>query len=139
MQRVKGRGVHFAGHEKMPQIGAGEGPAGVAAADWIRRAVVLGIARIPDVEPTFAGEELTVPRVARRQHAIEQIDAARDRLDEVLWRAGPHQIARPVCRKVRRGVGHEVIHYICRLADAQPADGIGFESDRDGFASALPT
>ena len=52
------------------------------------------VARVADREPAARGEELAVARVARGQHAVEHVDAARDRLDDVLRRAHPHQVAR---------------------------------------------
>src|SRR5712691_6111449 len=83
MQRVKGCRVHLAGEEEMPQIRARGGAAGVAVACRIRRAVVLGVARVLDVDAALAGEELAVPAVARRQDAVEHVDAARHRLDQI--------------------------------------------------------
>src|SRR3954447_3073480 len=77
MQRVKGRRVHLPGHEEVPEIRARVMPARVAVAGRIDRSSVLGVARIGDVEPPLACEQLAVPRVARRQHAVEEIDAAR--------------------------------------------------------------
>src|SRR5215216_2487849 len=94
MQRVKGRRVDLVRLEQMPQICPGAGPAGVAGAGRIERAVVLGISGVLDVDPANAGEQLAVARVAGRQHTIEEVDAAADRFDEILGRSRPHQIAR---------------------------------------------
>src|SRR5262245_36093411 len=57
MQRVKGARVHLSREEQMPQIRAGRGPARVALARRIGRPIVLRVARVLDVDPSFAGEE----------------------------------------------------------------------------------
>ena len=44
----------------------------------IRGPIVLGVPRVLDVERPVPGEQLAVPGVARRQHAVEQVDAPGD-------------------------------------------------------------
>ena len=76
-------------------------------------------------------EQLAVARVARRQDAVEQIDAAGDALDEIVGHPGPHQISRLVGRQLRRGVADDVVHDVDRLTDAQAADRVALEADLD--------
>ena len=111
MQRVKGTCGHFPCKVEMTQVGAGMVTAGVAPACRIQRPVVLRVPGVPDVDPPLAGEELTVAGIAGWHHAIEQVDAARDALDKVLWGSSTHQIPRPVHGKpvgslLRNGVHH---------------------------------
>ena len=68
---------------------------------------------------------------ARRQHAVEHVDAARDRLDHVVGLAHAHQVARPVGGQRRHVVAIIVEHHLLRLADRQAADGVAVEADRD--------
>src|SRR6185437_14964718 len=72
MQRVKGGRVDFAGLEKVPQISTRAGPARMATARRIRGTIVLGVPRILNIDRPFAGEQLPVPGVSRRKHAVEQ-------------------------------------------------------------------
>src|SRR5262245_43992550 len=66
MQRVKGCRVDLAGDEQVPQVRARARAARVAVARQVRRPLVVGIARVLDVDPPFAREQLAVPRVPRR-------------------------------------------------------------------------
>ena len=54
---------------------------------------MAGVAQIDLAE---AGERHAVAPVAGRHHAIEHVDAARDRLHQILGRADAHQIARAI-------------------------------------------
>ena len=85
-----------------------------------------------------SGEELAVARISGRHHAVEHVDAARDALDEVERRARAHQIAGPIVGQPARSSRGDVVHHIDRLADAQPADRVSVEPDREGaFGAAL--
>jgi hypothetical protein len=104
-------------------------PARRAAARRIGRRRIIRIPRILDRDRSLPREELPVARVARRQHAIEQVHAARDRRHEVVRRPGPHQVARAIRRQPIRHPLDDVVHDVRRLADRQAADGIGIEAD----------
>ena len=65
--------------------------------------------------------------VARRHHAVEHVDAARDRFEDVVGRADAHQIARPVGRQLRRRLLDHRQHHVLRLADRKAADGVALE------------
>src|SRR5687767_582458 len=111
--------------------------AGVATAGWIERPVVLGVAGILDVDPSLAGEELPVARVARWHHTVEHVDAAGDRLDEVLGSASAHQIPRPIHGQLTGRLLRDGVHHLDRLANAEPADRVTLEPCLDGSRSAL--
>src|SRR5207244_5409738 len=104
------------------EVRAGETPAGIARALFIERAGSVAMARVADLEIAVAREEPAVPRIARRQHAIEEIDAGGHRLDQILRRAHAHEIARPLLRQLRRGENAPAIRR--RLAHREPADGV---------------
>src|SRR5215213_8111717 len=87
MQRVKGGSGHFAGLIKMPQIGPRKVAACITAARRIDRTVVFRILGVLDVDRSFAGKQLSVPRVARGHDAVEHVDSARHAFDEVNGRA----------------------------------------------------
>src|SRR5262249_57869816 len=112
---------------------------GVTPAGRIRGPVVLGVPRVLDVETPLAGEQLAVPRVACRQHAIEQIHSPGNRLDEVRGGAGAHEIARAVLWQALRGPIDHVVHDLRRLADAETANRVGLEPYGDRFARTFLT
>src|SRR6187200_3130023 len=122
---------------EMPQIRPRVAPAGVAAALRIRRVVVLGVARVPYVQTSLAGEELPVARVTSREHAIEHVDPSRYALDKVLRRPGSHEIARLPNRKPACGLPHDLVHEVDRLADAQTPECVSLEPDGHRGVGAL--
>ena len=85
-----------------------------------------------------AGEQLAVARVARGQDAVEHVDAARDALHEIDRRADAHQVAGAIGREQRRRLLGDVVHQRNRLADAESADRIRLEADRDRPFDAAP-
>ena len=113
---------------QMMQIGARVLRRG-ACALRIERARVLGIARVAQIEPPAPGEGLAVAARAGRHHAVEHVDAAGDRCEQILRRADAHQIARPILRQHGSGRLDHVEHRGLPFADRQPADGIAVEAD----------
>ena len=61
------------------------------------------------------------------QDAVEHVDPARHRLDQVDRLADPHQIARPLGGQQSRGVVEYLAHRLMALADRQAADGVAVE------------
>ena len=57
--------------QKVAEVGPGMCAAGIAAARRIEGSIVLGVARVLDVEPTLARKELSVPGVSSGQYTIE--------------------------------------------------------------------
>jgi len=111
----------------------------VAATLGIRWFLVIGKARIPDVQTSLAGEELSIAGVAGGQDAVEHVDPSGHALDEILWRPGTHQIPGLLFRQTRRGGGNDVVHDVNRLPDAQPSDRISLEADRLGGFGTFAT
>src|SRR5262245_1687955 len=79
--------------DEMTDVSAAEAGARRAAAARVER---RGIARepcVPEVEAAFPRERAPRPRSARREHAVEHVDAACDHLDDALRVPDPHEIA----------------------------------------------
>ena len=87
--------------------------------------------RIAQVDLAEPGERHAVTAIAGRHHAIEHVDAARDRFQHVIGRADAHQIARPILRQDRRDLLDHRQHHRLRLADREAADGITVKADVD--------
>src|SRR5450631_3307651 len=70
-----------------------------------------------------------IPGMPCRHHAIEHIDAAADRFENVLWPAHAHEIT----RLPRGHVRHQAVEHpgtlLDGLADRQTADRKSFEAD----------
>ena len=119
----------------MMQIGAAEIAAGGAAAAGIERRGIVGISRIAQIERPIPGESLAVAARARGQHAIEHVDAAQHRADDIVRLAHAHQIARPVGRQMRHGRVQRLEHRGLAFAHREPAHRITVKADLD---AALP-
>ena len=62
-------------------------------------------------------------RQAGRQNTIEDVDAARDAVDQVFGGADSHQVARFVFGQQRRDHIQRVVHLLLGLAHRESADG----------------
>src|SRR5687768_18328236 len=102
---------------------------GVAVAPVVQRSAVLGVSRVPDVQPARAREQLTVPGMASRHHTIEHVDAAGYTFDEVFVRACAHEVTWPIGGEPLRGLAHDRVHELDGLAAAQTTDRIALEPD----------
>src|SRR5439155_15739913 len=122
---------------QMAQIGARMVPARVTAAALVERPIVFRVAGVLDVETPLAREKLAVAGVPRGQHAVEHVDAACDALDEIPGRAGAHQIPRPILRQSPSRVAHDGIHHVDGLANAEAANRIPLEVNRNGRVGTL--
>src|SRR5258706_14860436 len=67
----------------MVEIGAAEAGASGATAFRVERRPVIGMAGVAQIDRTLAGESLRGAAGAGRQHAIEHVDAAPDRTDQI--------------------------------------------------------
>src|SRR3546814_1826356 len=73
------RTKHLLGLEKMMQVGAAVVGAGRTGAVGVERTRVVAVAGVEQVEHGAAGEGLAGAPAARRQHAVEHVDAAAHR------------------------------------------------------------
>src|SRR3546814_9515735 len=64
-----------------------------------------------------------------RQHAVEHVDAAPDRADDVGGLADAHEVARPLGRQVRHRHVERLEHRRLAFADGEPADRVAVEAD----------
>src|SRR2546426_12171211 len=104
----------------MAEIGAREAAARVAEAFGVERRAVPGVPGLLEREGTVGREGLAVARVARRQHAVEHVHTARDRLDEILGLADAHEIAWLRRRQETHHERRQIVHHRLRLPTAMP-------------------
>lgn len=117
------------GFEQMVQIGLRIIGAGRAGDGGLERGFVLGKAGVLDVERTVPGPGLAMAAGAGRQDAIEHVNAARDRFEDVERLANAHQITRPVCGQKRGCAVQRGAHGVKALADRKAADRIAVKAD----------
>src|SRR3546814_1361293 len=103
--------------------------AGVAAAAFLDRARVVLMLRVADAHGAGAGEVMAVARVAGRHHAVEHVDAARDRFHQVLGPADSHQVARAIAGQLRAGVFEHGFALGLVLAHGQSSARVAVYSD----------
>src|SRR5262245_14484924 len=114
---------------QMPQIRPRMASAGVAPALRIGRVVVLRVTRIPYVQTSLAGEELSIARVASGKHAVEHVDSSRNAFDEVLGSSRTHEISRLRHGQPPRRFSHDVVHEVDRFTHAQAPNRIALKPD----------
>src|SRR5260370_838995 len=101
----------------------------VAAADGtstlgINGPLILGVSRVLDQHAALAAVKASVPRGARREHAIHHVNAKRDVIGNLLGAADAHEIARTILREERGNFCGHLAGDFVRLADGQPAYGV---------------
>ncbi len=128
---------HLAGADEVAQVGARIEAAGIAGAGFINRARIAGILSVHQVHAPAEGLGGAVARQAGGQHAIEHIHSTADALDEIVGGADPHQVAGFVFRK--RGSHHfnRSEHFIFRLADRKPTNGVPRKTECTDISSGL--
>ena len=62
----------------------------------VQRPRIVGMAGVAQIDLAEAGKRHAVAAVTGRHHAIEHVDAARDRFQQILGRADAHQVARAI-------------------------------------------
>ena len=123
MQRQQPHAENLLGRHQVPQVRARKVAASITVAPGIERTAVRLEARRFDVDLPFPLDpNRAVAAVARGRHAVEHVDAARDRLDQVVGIAYTHQVARVRGRQL--GLQHleHLVHARLGLAHRQPAD-----------------
>src|SRR5690606_16766026 len=130
VQGAQDRRQHLVAAVQVAQVGAAVAiAAGMAAAALLDRARVLLVLRVADADGAGRSEVVAVARVAGRHDAIEHVDAARDRLDQVLGPADAHQVAWALARQLRHGVLEHGVALGLRLAHGQATDRVAVEAD----------
>src|SRR6185437_2848653 len=97
--------------------------AGVAPATWLQRLPIRAEASIAQLHASFADEGGAVPGEPGRQHAIEHIYAATNRIDKVPRCAHTHEVAGLGCRQQRGGKQHDLLNERALLANGNAAYG----------------
>src|SRR5512136_2471432 len=124
MEGVEHGGGDLVALVEVAEVGPGEGPAGVAGAGLVEGPLVPGVLPVLDGHPAPAREQRAVAGVARRQDAIEEVDAPRHGLDDVLDVAHAHEVAGPVGRQERMAELERLEEPRLGLAQAQSAIGV---------------
>src|SRR3954469_3091837 len=125
-------------HE-MADVGAAELPAGGAAAMLVERAGVALEPGVPEIEPPLPRQRASRPSRARRQHAVEHVDAFRDDLDDAFGITDPHEVARLAGRQAAGSVARRLEHRGAVFADGEPADRVAVEVERDELLARAPS
>src|SRR5439155_24770357 len=93
---------------------------------------------VAEVDPAGPGQDRSVSGDPSGQHAVEHIDAAGDRLDQVSGRADAHQVARTLTWQDRRLQREQAICQRLRFSETQPADAEAVKGQFPQDVRALP-
>ena len=113
--------------EQVADVGPAVLAAGGAAAGGVDGALVPLILGVFDVDDAAPGVQVAVAGVAAGHDAVEQVDAAGHRLEDVAGGAHPHQVAYLVLGHMGLDLLDDVVHHLGRLADGQAADGVAVQ------------
>src|SRR5690242_21743807 len=94
MQAQEAQAENLALVDEMPDVRPAEAGAGRARAAVVERTRIPGEPRVPEVESALPREGAPGSGRARRQHAVEHVDAARDHLDHAFGVADAHEVPR---------------------------------------------
>src|SRR5579859_1861726 len=117
--------------DEMADVRARELCARRAPAVGVERALVARETRVPEIEPSLPRQRAAGARRPRRQHAVEHVDAARDDLEHALRIADAHEVPRLLSRQERCSLRGRIEHRPAVLADAEPADRVAVEVERN--------
>src|SRR5579871_6661054 len=117
--------------DEMADVGAAEARARRARATVLERPLVARESGVAKVEPPLARERAAGARGARREDAVEHVDAARDHLEHSFRVADPHEVARLLLGEERCGSAGRLEHPVAILPHAEPADRVRVEVERD--------
>ena len=106
------------------EVGAAVVAAGVTAAVFIKRAYVVLIPTVADLEHTATGVQKAGPGIAGGYHAIEHINTAAHRFYNVFRFTHPHQVTRLVFRQQWRDNIQRCMHFFFGFANCQPTNGV---------------
>src|SRR6202167_3136889 len=126
---VQARAKNLAALVQMTQVAAAVVQAGVAAAVVLDRSGLQAVSGVADVDDPAAREQMRVARMARGHHAIEHVDAAAHRLQDVLGPSHAHEVARLVRGHQRQQRVQHLLAFRFGLADREAADGEACETD----------
>src|SRR4249919_1049058 len=131
VQCAEDRRQHLVAAIQVPQVRAAVAvAAGVATAPFLDRTQVRPVLCVADADDARPGEEVPVARVARRHHAVEHVDTARHRLDQVLRPPDAHQVTGAIDRQLWTGMFEHRVSFGLGFTDGQATDRVAVEPDR---------
>src|SRR6185295_2591734 len=92
VERQQAQSEQLARDEQMPQVSARIRRACLTVTARVQGAVVRPELRVANVERSVRRECRAVAPAARGRDAVEQVYAALDRRDEILWKSDAHKI-----------------------------------------------
>ncbi len=116
------RAERLAALHEVVEVRPRERRAGRAVAGRVERRVRLAVLAPREPHAPLPGERGALPRHRGRDHAVEQVDAARDPLDDVGRRPDAHEVAGPIPGEQLGGARHDVGALGARVADGEAAD-----------------
>src|SRR5438067_7132463 len=124
--------------DEVAQVRAREALAGRARTAFVQRARIAGETGVPEVEASLPRERRARAGGARREHAVEHVDAPLDHLEDALGVANAHEVARLAGREERSGPGDSLEHQPPILADRQAAEGVAVEVELGDLLDRAP-
>ena len=115
----------------MAHVRAREPRACGTVATLLDRPRIAGIGRVLQVETTGGGQRGAGARRARRQHAVEHVDPARDHLEDPGGVADAHEVAGLRHRQELGAIRDRGEHLVPVLANCEASERVAVEAERD--------
>ena len=109
MNRRQYRAKHLLGQKQVAEVTATKPPTGETLTTFLDRSRIAPVSGIAELDITNIRKTCCVAPIPSRQDAVEEIDAGRDSIQDILRPADSHQVPGPVG-------GQEVGRHIERLA-----------------------
>ena len=121
----------------MADVAPREVAAAVALAPFLDGPLVERPLRRLDRDVAVARDRRAVAGDARRNHAVEHVDAARDALGHLVHYAEPHHVARLVLGEIWDRSVDRLVHELLGLAHRDAAYRVAVEADLDELLGAV--
>src|SRR3954454_3673347 len=130
MQREKPKSEDLFLIDEMADECPREASAGRAAAAFLERARIAGVARIAEVHLSGRRESRAGARRPGRKDAVEHVDPGSDHAENALRVAESHEVTRLVGRQERLRPSHRLEDLLAALSDRQASERVSVEAER---------
>ena len=120
---------NFLRFDQMPEIGAGEIPARIAATSFLDRRAVFRVGGIFEIDRPSGGKGGAISRQPGGKHTIKHIHPASDHFDDLGRGSQAHRVAGVVVWQERDGAFDGAKHLGLGFAHAHAANGVTVKSN----------
>ena len=137
MESQKGRSRRVPTANQVMRQGSAGGRTSGALTAFLEGPAVGPESGVLDAQQALAGKHIAVSSVARRQNAVEKIDAMTNGMQDIRRRPHSHQIARFAIGQLRPPLLHRLAVQLSPFTDTHPTERIAGEVELDQIVEGL--